>query len=575
MMRYLGCFGLALVLTGCGGQGDTVSAPSTASAQVVSAQVGSDDCSPPVAVVPTCMTVNSDGFEPPCNPHLAQDAWSASHRNNFSQDSSPLPGVTTPESVNIDHTGLTGVPIGLNFSERDTKGHQAIWGSTVGPTGEIDKLDGDSLQLLARYIPNSNGAAPSVSGAYNLLDRDQNLIVGKSSSLDVLGDAVAGDHQSGIQLLKSFALPASASCGTRQDELVGITMLPDGYVAFATKFGIVGVVPRQPKSMCAGNMHILSINGAACADSTIPDSQLEQVSNSIAADETSSIYVVTSGAQYRINWNGSQLSQGWRAAYSGAGGTGSGRLGSGSGSTPTLMGQPGSANRFVVITDGQAVMNLDLMWQNDIPADWTPIKPGLDRRIACEVPVTFGDPAATQSLSEQSVLVRGFASVVVSNLQTLNGLLAMLPSQLQPYTQLLAGLSINRPHGLERIDWDPRTRTCKPVWSNSQISIPNGIPSMSASTGQIFGIGSRTLNGIDTWTLESVDFNTGTSRYTIPSTPYPTDNSFYASTIVGAGNSIWTGTFGGVTRFSNCTSASSCGRRGLSPLQVLPAIPKN
>ena len=93
---------------------------------------------------------------------------------------------------------------------------------------------------------------------------------------------------------------------------------------------------------------------------------------------------------------------------------------------------------------------------------------------------------------------------------------------------------------------------------------------MSAKTGQIFGVGSRTINGLDTWTLESVDFATGKSRFTIPSTAYPTDNSFFAGTTIGPDNSVWTGTFGGITRFRDCSDGQACGRRTLNPLQHLP-----
>ncbi len=585
---HLGSALLLALLAGCGGPDDnrrattaaagttSASAPGARQADAAAIRAAAAACGNPAPtgdLTPTCGTPSaSDGSEPPCNPHLAQDAWSASHRGNFAQASSPLPGVTTPERVNIDHASLTGAPIVLNFSERDRAGRQAVWGSTVGFTGEVVKLDGDQLRVIDRYLPDGPSTI-STSGAYNLLDRDQNLIVGQSDALLVFGDAVPGDRHSGIRRLQNFVLPPEARCGSRDDELVGITMLPDGQVAFATKFGMVGVVPRQPEAMCAASLRIHAINGDACNDAAIPDTQLEQVSNSIAADENGGIYVVTSAAQHRIDWDGRQLRSAWRTPYAGAGGTGSGRLGTGSGSTPTLMGQPGNRDRFVVITDGQPLMHLVLMWQNEIPADWQPVKPGRDRRIACEIPVDFGDPNATESLSEQSVLVRGYASVVVNNQLRLNSLLGLLPAQLQPFTQLVSGLSVNRPQGLQRIDWDPRTRRCKPVWANREVSLPNGIPAMSASSEQIFGIGSRTLAGIDTWTLESIDFNTGVSRYFLPSTPYPTDNSFYAATTIGPGNSVWTGTFGGVTRFQDCRATGECGRRSNNLLLHLPSLP--
>ena len=233
------------------------------------------------------------------------------------------------------------------------------------------------------------------------------------------------------------------------------------------------------------------------------------------------------------------------------------------------MGNPGARDRFVVITDGQPLMHLVLMWQDEIPAGWQPVKPGRDRRIACEIPVDFGDPNATVRLSEQSVLVRGYASVVVNNQLGLDAVLGLLPGQIQPFTQLTSGITGNRPKGLQRIDWDPKTRTCRGVWANREISLPNGIPSLSASTGQIFGIGSRTLGGVDTWTLESLDFRTGTSRFFMAATPYPTDNSFYAATTIGPDNSVWTGTFGGVTRYRDCRLGETCGRRP-SPIAPIP-----
>ena len=61
------------------------------------------------------------------------------------------------------------------------------------------------------------------------------------------------------------------------------------------------------------------------------------------------------------------------------------RLGPGSGSTPSLMGTKADDDRFVVITDGQALMHLVLFWRDEVPDDWEPIAPGKDPRIACEI----------------------------------------------------------------------------------------------------------------------------------------------------------------------------------------------
>jgi hypothetical protein len=466
----------------------------------------------------------------------------------------------------VDHDGFTSAPIVLSFSPEYRDGKRVIWASTVGLTGEILKIDPATVTVIDKYIPQlEEGAGPgtnSVSGAYNLVDADNHLHVGQATALEVYGDAVPGKRDSSIALLRRFNLPASARCG--DDQIVGITMTYDGRIAFATKYGVVGVVPRQPKRMDAKHLRTLSLNGKDCAGG--PDGQLETVSNSIAADENGGLYVVSSHAMYRIDWKRHRLSLGWRSGYAGAGGSGGGRLGAGSGSTPTLMGTAADDDRFVVITDGQELMHLVLMWRDRIPHGWRPIHKGADRRIACEIPVTFGDESADRSLSEQSVLVRGHSAVVVNNLQQLDPVTGQLPPQVAPYSQLLSGLPGNAPAGIERFDWHSATKTCDVAWSNPEVSLPNGIPSMSSATNMIYGIGSR--DGV--WTLEGLDWDTGDEALTVETTAFPTSNSFYAATTIGPDATVWTGNFGGVTRFQPCDpdEEADCGRR-LDPAEAI------
>lgn len=545
-------------LAGCGGGSDPASGASSGTVRPNLAALARacGNPAPKGHTTPSCTTtVSVDGHEPPCNPHLAQSRWATSHRNSYAQASSPFPAVTSASAIGVSHRTVLGVPVIINFTEPDAAGHVAAWASTVGVTGAILKFDAETMTLLDSYTPKLRVAAKSalsVSGAYNLLDRDQHLIVGRAKQLEVYGDSVPGHHLSGIQQLQRFSLPDSAFCRPDKGKLVGLTMLYDGYVAFATSLGNIGVVPRYPWAMCPANLVTYSINGAACDDESIPADELERVSNSIAAGEDGGIYVVTSAAMYRINWNGQTLTQGWRVPYAGAGQSGAGRLGSGSGTTPTLMGTAPGDDKFVVITDGQKLMHLNFYWRGEIPADWKGLGEDKPRRLACSVPIDFGHENATASLTAQSVLVRGYAAVVVNNLQGLNALLSLLPARAQPFTQLLSGLSIDRPHGLERVDWDPVSRSCDIIWTNPDISIPNGIPTMSAATGLIYGIGSRTINGLDTWTLEAIDFDTGQSRFYVPTTPLPSSNSFFAAMTIGPHGSVWTGTFGGITRFRNC-----------------------
>ena len=173
---------------------------------------------------------------------------------------------------------------------------------------------------------------------------------------------------------------------------------------------------------------------------------------------------------YKFRFDGNAISLEWRTEYeAGDGGVSAIRLGPGSGSTPSLMGTALVDDRFVVITDGQDLMHLVLFWRDEVPADWTPL-PGKDPRIACEFPVTFGDPAATQSLSEQSVLVRGHAAVVVNNLLQDESQIPPIPIVQNAVAALLGGDPDLAPFGIERIDWDPETRTCRSIWANDEIS---------------------------------------------------------------------------------------------------------
>ena len=106
--------------------------------------------------------------------------------------------------------------------------------------------------------------------------------------------------------------------------------------------------------------------------------------------------------------------------------------------------------------------------------------------------------------------------------------------------------------GLERIDWDPRSRRCVSRWANPEASIPNAVPSMSSATGLIYGIGNR--GGV--WGLQGIDVDTGRVTLWAPAGPEPTENSFFAMTTVGPEDSIWTGTPFGLSIYRSARPAA-------------------
>ena len=477
---------------------------------------------------------NAGGTAPlpvPVNPWLADSPWPVSHQNSYQQGSSPLPGpeaAHTPMGEPHRETGFVNITQAMAPVYPD--GSRVAWGSNVTSIYKV-RLSPD-YQVLASVKKPEVG---SISGAYTLVDRDGRFFAPTKRSIYRFEDEVPGQAASGIRLGARYDLPADI-LKTGKDEIVGINMTWDGWIAFATTTGTVGVLSRD-----FSRSHYLSL----------PGGEEEDVSNSIALDEDGGIYVVSTEKMYRVQWTGEQLTLdeeagAWTAAYE----TGGdvlipGRLGKGSGSTPSLMGT-GPEDKFVVITDGRALTHLVLFWRDKIPADWQPIAPGKSRRIAAEVPVTFGDGNATQSMSEQSVLVNGYGAVVVNN--DYNTKIAPELDLLADIWSYITVFRSNKPrvapYGVEKFQWDPEARKLRTAWTNRSISCPNAIPTMSAASGLMYCVGQRR----QVWNIEALDWQTGASRFHIPlqrNWPY---TSFYAATQIGDGGSMVYGTFNGVVQ---------------------------
>lgn len=338
-----------------------------------------------------------------------------------------------------------------------------------------------------------------------------------------------GDVFSGIERKAEFELPDSAF-RSDSDTLVGFNMLYDGFLVFTTKQGMVGVVQRDFDESTLRAIPLSEDD--------------EEISNTMAVDENGGIYIVSSKQMYRAQWDGVSLSIAWTADYNaGSEEIAAGRLGAGSGSAPSLMGT-GSQDRFVVITDGASLMNIVLFWRDEIPDDWEPIAQGKDRRIAAELPVTFGHPNAIASVSEQSVLVRGYGAVVVNNDYGYSLPLWIPEIARQLLSMALSGIPGIRPYGVEKFVWNPATRILNTAWSTDEISCPNGIPTMSVATNLFYCVGHRLV-----WNIEALDWDTGESVFHKRTGWLPCYNSGYAALEIGENRELITGTLGGVLRF--------------------------
>jgi len=404
-------------------------------------------------------------------------------------------------------------------------GSRVIWGSNQSDVFTADpSFGGGYYDKFPKEDVNLFDVDSAMSGAYTVVDHEGTFYVPRFEKITAYVNEVPGDPLSGIVIRSVYEIPPESLHG-EDDMIVGLNLTYDGMLAFATRRGTVGVLSRTLEEAT-----LLYLG------------EEDEVSNSIACDETGGIFVVSSRRMYRVQWTGTDLTReeaagGWTAEYETGEGSDGVRLGEGSGATPTLMGT-GNQDRFVVITDGRELMHIVLFWRDEIPADWEQIPGARDRRIAAQVPVLFGDPQATESLSEQSVCVRGYGALVVNNQ-------LQIPVENRTLAILLSGDPEIAPYGAEKFQWDPVDRKLRSVWVNAEISLPNGIPCMSAATNLIYDVGQR--DGV--WTMEALDWDTGASRFFCEVDSKMKYNSAYAATEVGLDNALYTGTLFGMERF--------------------------
>jgi hypothetical protein len=360
-----------------------------------------------------------------------------------------------------------------------------------------------------------------------------------------------------IDRFHRMELPDSEMCRPEEDEhFVGITMTYDGHVVFATRLGIVGVVPRWSDHMTLENLRTFSINGDDCDDPSVDEEELEEIANTLATDEDGGIYVQTSRQTWRIDWDGEGLTSAWSVPYQDDREGEGGRLGRGSNSSASVMGTGEHDDRFVVVYDNAEIFNVIYLWRDEIPEGWVPPE-GEPDRVACKVPVDFGRDD-DEAWSEQSVLVRGYGALLVNDRMAISPAIEQTPNRFGGWWQIGGGLPGNQPFGVQRVDWDPETRTCSTTWANPDVSIPNTIPTMSADSELVYAVGARDGE----WVLEVLDWETGEEVLHVPSGYQITRNSMWAATQVGPDRTIWSGTFGGVARWEPCDPETdgSCGQ---------------
>ncbi|MEW6268378.1 MAG: hypothetical protein AB1689_03670 [Thermodesulfobacteriota bacterium] len=474
---------------------------------------------------------------PPPNPFLARSSYAIGHADAAQSDSSPVHGPLGPSealtAADISYRALGPGHFGAGVSSPYPDGRRVVWsngresivkldhetfevlasyaipGMTQTPIelmdealAELDTLTGVerqalALQLAARYLT-------GLGGVYYVLDVDNSFFVGGTEEIVKYSDADPRDPASPIVEVARWRRPAEIT-----GEFVGVNMTYDGRLVLATENGWVLTLTRD---FAAYESLLLpfAVEEDAAGYSARKRAETGRggngwVRNSMAVGDDGGIYVASLNHLHKVIWDGAALhADPGRGAWSERFSNGAGN---GTGATPSLMGF-GDEDRFVVITDGDALMNVVLLWRDDIPAGWRQLPGAPSRRIAGQLPADMGDPARTAIQSEQSVVVAGYGALVVNN-EPASIPPGFPPLALRLLVSYLGDDPAFTPHGVQKFEWDPAARALREAWINREVASPNTVPLVSIPASLVYTGGVRERQ----WTVEALDWTTGRSAF--------------------------------------------------------------
>ncbi|NIR38593.1 MAG: hypothetical protein GWN79_15570 [Actinobacteria bacterium] len=474
----------------------------------------------------------------PRNPFLAGSGYAMAHGRPDQQDNVPWRGPEGPGGVlgpdDVQYTWLGPCHFGGMISGPYPDGRRVVWSNG---RQNIVKLDYETLEVLAdheivggegrtpvpelednlRRLDESEGRAAvevgielamkymtGLDGVYGLVDCDNTLFLGRKDHAVAYVEADPADPGSEIVERGRWEKPDHV-----EGFFVGMNMTFDGRLVLSTDHGWVVVLARD-----FGEYHALQVAGGADQAAEYCARRAEEKGNtgygwmrtSICVDDDDGIYVSSNDHHHKLRWTGERLSDdaadgAWTVPYSNSGGYGSG-------TTPSLMGFGPDEDRFVVIGDGDEVVNITLLWRDEIPEDWAQLPGAPHRRIAGMGPADMGDPDLPAIQTEQSITVSGYGAMTVNNepasipdgfpAQGVRMLCFMLGNQPE-YT----------PHGLHKYRWNPGARRLEEAWVNTEVSSPNSVPFVAEESGLVYTCGARDGQ----WTIEAVDWDTGESAF--------------------------------------------------------------
>ena len=347
----------------------------------------------------------------PLHPLLAsRGPWPTAHGDAWATDTSPYPGPSN-SSLSSSVVSVYGIwnnsylPISLVF------GDDYVWGTSISSTLLLSDKNGP-LTIVDTFW--NGGFDFSYHGSYSFVTADGVYFSSSKKGFYAFATSVVDGHPK-IVKRGQFELPFRPAYPN--EVVVAVQEFyphasdakakNKGLVAVATSAGLVAVVSRS-SALGADGLEVFKVEATLQLPRTTEFPSDSFVSNSIALDQNGGVYVVSATHLTRVQWSPDDLalSISWHTPYAPPAGDPllPGRLGRGSGSTPSLMygegALPGSAPSYVIITDGASPMSVLLF-------------SAADGAIAARSTVKFA--SSKDSTSEQSIVVLGQRAVVVQN----------------------------------------------------------------------------------------------------------------------------------------------------------------
>ena len=389
----------------------------------------------------------------------------------------------------------------------------------------LPKLPYTGLATVATTIPLAKKYyGGGLAGVYYLLSSDNVLYVEAGTRSLAYADADPTDPQSSIVLKQVWNKPAEIAGGFNS-----MNMTYDGWLISISDDGWVVVIDRD-----LAEAHTVRLKGAEVAaawneymiESGHRQGSATWIRNGPAIDRDGNIYLPSLQHLHKLVWNGERLSQdpadgAWVEPYSNKGDidvtfnevinpeTGEpfvfNDVNVGSGATASLMGFD-DEDKFVVLTDGDTVMNMVLFWRDEIPHSWKQLEGAPSRRIAGMLRADIGRSNAAAVQTEQSVVVGGYGAFIVNNAPDSKPI-ARIPDG--AYVGLSGHHPDFTPHGVQKFEWDPGAQALREAWVNTEVSSVNSVPIVSTAADTVYTVGAR--DGL--WTLEAIDWSTGESAF--------------------------------------------------------------